>query len=111
MNKNSLTMVFQISRSIFVLFLILVIFGAITKISLLVYFGMILASISWITPGILIVLNFPWFAQFWLRGINSFWFSGDPWDQLTGWKKFTIYFFSILFSSTAIIAIASYIIH
>jgi hypothetical protein len=72
---------------------------------------MILASISWITPGILIVLKFPWLAQFWLRGINSFWFSGDPWDQLTGWKKFTIYFFSILFSSTAIIAIASYINH
>jgi hypothetical protein len=110
MDKKSLIAAFQVSRSIFVIFLFLMIGGAITKIKLLVFLGAFFASISWITPGILILLNLPRLAQSWLRGINTVWIPGEPWEQLTDWKKFLIYFYSTIFSVITIVAIANYII-
>jgi hypothetical protein len=83
--------------------------GAITKIKILVLLGSILIAVSWITPGILILLNMPWLAQSWLRGINTIWIPAEPWENLTDWKKFLIYFYSIIFSVSMTFAIASYI--
>jgi hypothetical protein len=60
------------------------------------WFGLIGVSficVSWLLPGLFMILKVPWFAQAWLRGMNSH-FPEAPWEQLTGRQKFSIYLYS-----------------
>jgi len=78
--------------------------------TLLILFMALMLIISWITPGILIVLRSPWLAQAWLRGINPFAISAAPWEQLSNGKKLLIYFWSLLLSGFTLLTIIGLII-
>jgi hypothetical protein len=70
----------------------------------------VLLVISWITPGVLIILGTPWLAHAWLRGINSSVIWDMPWEQLSGIQKFLIYFWAIFISGSALLAIVTFIL-
>lgn len=64
--------------------------------------------ISWITPGIFLMLGKPWLAHAWLRGINPIWYSATPWRQLSlGAKVYIIVQSTIIavFASMALIIV------
>jgi hypothetical protein len=71
--------------------------------------SIILLVISWITPGILVLLGVPWLAHAWLRGINSIGISSSPWAQMSAGGKGLIYLYSILFSGLTVFAIIGFI--
>ena len=48
----------------------------------------ILLAISWITPGILLVLRTPWLAHAWLEGMSIMNVSYIPWEQVSALEKF-----------------------
>ena len=72
--------------------------------------SLILLVISWIMPGILILKGLPWLARAWHRGINPILDSDTPWDQLPSAQKFLTYFWSVLISGFALLAIIGLII-
>ena len=72
--------------------------------------SVLLLAISWITPGILILLRVPWLAHAWLRGINPVAISNTSWEQLSGFQKVLIYFGSILISSFTLFGIVTFIL-
>ena len=67
--------------------------------------ALLLLAISWITPGILIIFGVPWFSHAWLRGINPIVVWKKPWEQLSGFQKTLIYFWSLLFSGFTLLTI------
>lgn len=99
----------SVSRRIQFLFYLLfpvgAILGMISRVILFSYIGPSLIFVSWLVPGLSIVLGAPWIAQAWLKGINSS-FPATPWNQLTKGQKLSIYFYSMCsFTAAAGIAI------
>jgi hypothetical protein len=76
----------------------------------LLVFSVGLLVISWITPGILILLGKSWLAHAWLRGINPVAIWKTPWEQSSGFQKFLVYFWSILFSGFTLFGIIGFIL-
>ena len=72
--------------------------------------SLISLAISWVMPGILILIGKPWLARAWLRGINSIAVSATPWEQLSGWQKLLTYIWSFIFSGFTLLAISAVII-
>ena len=66
--------------------------------------------ISWVMPGIFILIGKPWLAHAWLRGINPIAVSANPWDQLSDWQKLLTYIWSFIFSGFTLLAISAVII-
>lgn len=94
----------KLSRNIFISLFVFLLLGLVSSLVqlkwLAIIFGilfMLLALLSWITPGIFIVFGKPWLAHAWLRGINPLVVSGKQWNQLSVFVKFLIYFWSVLF--------------
>jgi hypothetical protein len=83
-------------------------FGVISIVLLIA--SVLLLAISWITPGILIISRAPWLAHAWLRGINTTIVWDKPWEQLSGFQKFLIYFWSLLLSGFTLLAIVGFIL-
>jgi hypothetical protein len=108
----------SISRTIFISFFVSFIGAAvlmIIQVSWLNIIGMLLAStgvilffVSWLMSGILIVFGLSWLAQAWLRGINPFGISDEPWDVLLGAQKFKIYVVSLFISAFALIGAVAF---
>ncbi len=71
--------------------------------------AVLLFIISWITPGILILLRTPWLAYAWLRGINTFVFGDTPWEDLSSIQKFPTYFWSILPLGVIVLAVGGFL--
>ena len=97
--------VLNISRTVFILAILFVLGAAISDQIILGVLGLFLASVSWITPGILLIIKVPWLAQSWLRGINTNWVPGGPWDGLPNFKRFLVYFYATLLSVFMIAAL------
>ena len=70
----------------------------------------LLIAISWITPGILIILGTPWLAKAWLQGVRRGGIWDTPWEQLSGTQKFLIYFWAIFISGSALLGIITFIL-
>ena len=68
----------------------------------------ILLIISWITPGILVILGTPQLVHAWLRGINPIGVRNKPWEELSDIEKVLIYFWAILLSGFTILAIVGF---
>ena len=83
--------------------------GWLVLIGGLAFVGAILFFVSWITPGILIILRVPWLAQAWLRGIDPFAYTDKPWEQLSTIQRFSVYFVSLLLSTFAVTGIIYFI--
>ena len=73
--------------------------------SFLTIVALLLLIISWIMPGILILLGVPWVAHAWIRGINPITVPSTPWEQMSSERKTSIYLYSILISGFTIFAI------
>jgi hypothetical protein len=66
----------------------------------------ILLIISWITPGLLVILNVPWLARGWLRGINPLYYSKrQPWGYLSSRERISVYIQSIVLFSFVVITL------
>ncbi len=78
--------------------------------TMLFVISVFLLAISWVTPGILIILKTPWLAHVWLRGINREVIWDKPWEQLSSIQKSLIYFWSILFFCFVLLAIIAFIL-
>ena len=65
----------------------------------------LLLAISWLAPGIFIVVGHPGLAHAWLKGINSFSISIEPWEQLSFGKKIFVYFYALLISILTLLAV------
>ena len=72
--------------------------------------SLVLIAVSWILPGIFILLRRPWLARAWLRGIMPS-ISSTPWEELSRGAVFFTYFHSILISGFMLLAIISFIIN
>jgi hypothetical protein len=79
--------------------------------ALLYIISELLLVVSWVTPGILIVLRVPWLAHAWLRGINPIAVPSTPWEQLSGGRKASIYFYAIGISALTLFAIVGFILY
>jgi hypothetical protein len=79
--------------------------------SVIFLFVLILIIVSWATPGLLVVSGKPWFAQAWLRGINSLIIPATPWEELAIGKKIMIYFYSISSSAFVIFGVVAFIMN
>lgn len=53
-----------------------------------------LFSLFAMVPGLTIFIA-PWISHAWLGGINPLAYPEKPWDELSKWKKFTVYINSI----------------
>jgi hypothetical protein len=73
------------------------------------WISLILLAISWLMPGILILLGVPWFAHAWLRGINPIGISSRPFEQMSNGEIFLIYFYSIIISAFMVVAIIAFV--
>jgi ABC-type microcin C transport system permease subunit YejB len=71
----------------------------------LIAVAMMLLVISWVTPGILIILGVPKLTHAWLRGINPVAIRNKPWEELSDIEKVLIYFWAILLSAFTLLAI------
>ncbi len=78
--------------------------------SIFLLFAFVLLGISWITPGILLILGVPWFTHAWLRGINPWAIWNKPWEELSDIQKVLIYFWAILFSGFTLLAVVAFTI-
>jgi hypothetical protein len=58
--------------------------------------SLILLAISWLMPGVFLLLGVPWLAHAWLRGINPIAVPSTPWEQMSPGGKIFVYFHSIL---------------
>jgi hypothetical protein len=72
--------------------------------------SVLLLAISWLTPGILIILGTPWLAYAWFRGMNTAIVQDKPWEQLSGFQKISIYFWAIFISGFTLLAIIAFIL-
>ena len=68
----------------------------------------ILFIISWITPGLLVVLGTPQLVHAWLRGILGV--RNKSWEELSDIEKVLIYFWAILLSGFTVLAIVGLIL-
>ena len=73
--------------------------------------SLILLVISWIMPGIFILLGTPWLSRAWLRGVNPIVISAEPWDRLSVGNKLLTYFWSITISIFILLATIGFLIH
>ena len=107
-----------LSKNIFISCLVLV-FGAFILSgleanwfsSISIKLAILIISVSLVIPGLFIVFRRPCLAQAWLIGISPFYASAIPWSQLSSWKKFGVYFTSILLSTTAVIMLITTLIN
>ena len=74
----------------------------------LIAIAMLLLVISWVTPGILIILGVPRLTHAWLRGINPVAIRNKPWEELSDFEKVLIYFWAILLSGFTLLAIIGF---
>lgn len=72
--------------------------------------SLFLLAVSWIMPGILILLGVPWLARAWLRGVNPVAISATPWEQLSSGQKLLTYVWSLIFSGFILLAIIGLIL-
>ena len=79
--------------------------------SIIFFFALIAVLVSFMYPGILLIFGKPWFAQAWLRGINSSSIPAISWDHLPIGKKILVYFYSITGFVFAILAIITFILN
>ncbi len=79
--------------------------GAMWLISSLTIILMILFCVSWITPGILIILGHPNLAYAWNHGINPLGFSDTPWELLSSKQRRSVYVKSMI----TFLAVVAYI--
>jgi hypothetical protein len=77
--------------------------------SVIYFFALIVFLTSLMYPGIFLIIGKPWFAQAWLRGINSFIIPAVSWKDLPVGKKIAVYFYSIVGFAFAILAIIAFI--
>ena len=98
------------SRNIFILIWVFWFAGIITRFKILVWLAVVLLVVSWLTPGILLILNRPGLAQSWLRGLNSTFIPASPWEKLSSGKKFLVYINSLILSGFVVIAFIVYMI-
>ena len=91
----------------FFIFPVSTILGAVLKIKLVSLIGPFLICVGLMLPGMFILFRVPWFAQAWLRGINTF-FQETPWEQLPSGQKFSVYFYSITCLIASIAGIVMY---
>lgn len=110
----------RIASTCLALFLTAILIGAITEsydlgwIALTAPFiggiSLVLLAISWMMPGILILLGVPWLARAWLSGGVNPIISNTPWEQLSDGQKFLTYLWSISISGFALLAITGLIL-
>jgi hypothetical protein len=79
--------------------------------SLLSVTGILLLFLSWITPGILIVLGFPKLAHSWLRGINPIAVSSSSWEELSDGQKIAICVYGIALSALTLLFTVGFLLH
>ena len=109
-SQKTAVVIRDFSRNIFILLLLIMFVAIITGIKILVWLGGVLLVVSWLTPGVLLILNRPWLAQSWLRGINSAWIPASPWEELSSGKKFLIYINSLIFFGFVVVAFLVFVI-
>ncbi len=86
-----------LSKNVFLLILVLAICSVFSELLgikwLLATFGILFLLaflVSWITPGVFVILWRPWLAHAWLYGINPIMISSKPWTQLSNLAKIGI---------------------
>ena len=101
-----------LSKNIFLLFFVSAICGLLSQLLgikwLLTIFGilfLLVFFVSWITPGIFVILWRPWLAHAWLYGINPIMISSKPWTQLSDLAKIGICTQSLIMSAFASIGL------
>ena len=73
--------------------------------------ALILLAVSWIMPGIFVVLGKPQLAHKWLRRINPVVISATPWGQLSGRQKLFTYIWSLTISGFTLFAVIAVILY
>jgi hypothetical protein len=70
----------------------------------------LLLIVSWITPGILVILGTPQLVHAWLRGINPVGVRNKPWEELSDIERVLIYFWALLLPAFTLLAIVGFIL-
>jgi len=99
-----------ISRTFFILAILLILSAGGINLKILIPLSTFFLFVSWIMPGILIIFRLPWFAQSWLRGINTILIPSEPWEKLSTKKRFLVYFYSMLLSVSALVTLTGIVI-
>lgn len=98
-NSERFSQLATVSKRIQILFLILfpvnAILGTILKTTWIFYIAPAIFCISWLLPGILLVLGFPSLAQAWLKGMVLY-TPDKPWRELSTRQKLFVYFHSLM---------------
>ncbi len=81
-----------------------------TTAKILLIFTLVTVLISWLTPGIFIILFHPEVSHAWLQGIRPS-FSKKDWDQQSNIEKAYTYFISLLLFGFTIFGIVALIIN
>ena len=68
----------------------------------------LLVVISWITPGILLILGMPQYTHAWLRGINPVAIQNKSWEELRYMQKVLICFWAILLSGFTLLGVVGF---
>jgi len=71
----------------------------------------LLLVVSWVTPGLLIILGVPRLARAWLRGINPIAVSSTPWEELSNEEKISVYLYAIGISAFTLFAIVGFVLY
>jgi len=97
-----------LSKNIFLSFFVSAICSLLSQLLgikwLLTIFGilfLLVFFVSWITPGVFVILWRPWLAHAWLYGINPIMISSKPWTQLSDFAKTGICAQSLIMASFA----------
>lgn len=64
--------------------------------SFLIGISLLVLAISWVMPGIFLLLGIPWLAHAWLQGGNPYLFPPTPWEQTHSIDKLLVYINSII---------------
>ncbi len=68
----------------------------------------LLLVISWITPGVLLILGKPQYTHAWLRVINPVVIQNKPWEELRYIQKVLICFWAILLSGFTLLGVVGF---
>ncbi len=77
----------------------------------ILFLAYIFVAISCLIPGFFVIFGKPWFAQAWLRGINSTMIPSTEWDNLSVGLKSLIYLNSIVIFVSMVFAIIFFIVN
>ncbi len=72
--------------------------------------GEVALALSLVAPAVLLAFRLPLLALAWLRGVNPTFFSAETWSDLSGTKKFQVYFHSIFLLLVTILGVISLIV-